>query len=150
MLYSRLSSAAEYQHLKGDFEAVFQFLKEHDLASMAPGRYPISDTAWVAIQHYSTDPDHELPFETHDNYYDLQYVIEGTEALGVAFRRDLEPSAPYNAEKDATFYKEPAFSGRVILRAGDFALVGPDDAHRPRSCADHPMAIKKVVAKIKA
>ncbi|MEG1549103.1 MAG: YhcH/YjgK/YiaL family protein [Ruthenibacterium sp.] len=149
MLYSRLDSTEEYQHLGGDFKAVFAFLKEHDLAALEVGRYPISDTAWIAVQHYTTDPAHELPFETHDNYYDLQFVIEGTEALGVAFRDDLEDDGAYNAEKDVTFYKEPSVSGNVILRAGDFALVGPADAHRPRSCAGIAMPIKKIVGKIK-
>lgn len=149
MLYSRLDFTEEYQHLGGDFKAVFTFLKEHDLSTLTPGRYPISDTAWVAVQQYTTDFAHDLPFETHDNYYDLQYVIEGTEALGVAFRHDLEVETAYNPEKDVTFYKEPAVCGNVILRAGDFALVGPADAHRPRKCADKPMPIKKIVGKIK-
>ena len=38
----------------------------------------------------------------------------------------------YDAERDLIFYNEPDDAGSVILKAGDFAIVPPEDGHAPR------------------
>lgn len=54
------------------------------------------------------------------------------------------------ADRDLVFYEEPAESGCIILKAGDFAIVPPEDAHAPRrQTAAGPCAVKKIVVKVK-
>lgn len=56
----------------------------------------------------------------------------------------------YDAERDLIFYQKPAQSGFVVLKADDFAIVPPEDAHAPRrqatSCG---CPVKEIVVKIK-
>ena len=47
------------------------------------------------------------------------------------------------------FYEEPALSGTVLLLPGDMIVVAPEDAHKPRCCADGPEFVRKVVVKVK-
>ena len=55
---------------------------------------------------------------------------------------------PYEGTNDITFYEEPPLSGEVLLRARDFVILGPKDAHKPRCIADMPTAVIKIVVKV--
>lgn len=73
------------------------------------------------------------------------YCYDANAACGLC-----TPSMAYDAERDLIFYQKPAQSGFVVLKAGDFAIVPPEDAHAPRrqatSCG---CPVKKIVVKIK-
>ena len=88
-------------------------------------------------------------FETHEKFFDVQYVIEGMETCGVCDRSECKTVAiPYNEAKDVTFYDEPEHFGIVFLNAGDFIVLGPEDAHKPRCAAEKQIPIKKIVVKV--
>ena len=71
--------------------------------------------------------------------------IDGNEPV-----ENLIPSVEYDAEKDLIFYQEPADFGSVILKAGDFAIVPPEDGHAPRRMtANGSCHVKKIVVKVR-
>ncbi len=150
MLTTNKTLAFKYNYLEKPFEKAFEFLERTDLEDMEPGSYSIDGEQVVAyIQHYTTEILSELKFETHDKYFDIQYMISGQEAFGYAKRDGLIVSGPYNEANDITFYQEPDVSGLIILGPGDFAIVPPEDAHKPRGIAGSTCEVKKVVVKIK-
>lgn len=60
------------------------------------------------------------------------------------------PSMEYDAERDLIFYQEPSESGAVVMKAGDFAIVPPEDGHAPRRMTvNGPCKVKKIVVKIR-
>ena len=80
----------------------------------------------------------------------FQYVVEGKECFGYEPVENLIPSVEYDAEKDLIFYQEPADFGSVILKAGDFAIVPPEDGHAPRRMtANGSCHVKKIVVKVR-
>ena len=86
----------------------------------------------------------------HKEYFDVQYVVEGEECFGYEPVENLIPSVEYDAEKDLIFYQEPADFGSVILKAGDFAIVPPEDGHAPRRMtANGSCHVKKIVVKVR-
>ena len=102
------------------------------------------------MQAYTTLPDADAPFESHEKYFDLQFVVSGEESFGYAPRDLCKPAMAYDADRDLVFYEEPAESGCIILKAGDFAIVPPEDAHAPRrQTAAGACAVKKIVVKVK-
>ena len=102
------------------------------------------------VQSYTTMGPDECKFESHRHYFDLQYVVEGEELFGYAPVSTLEPCMEYDPNRDLIFYNEPELSGATILKAGDFAIVAPEDGHAPRRMtANGPCPIKKIVVKIK-
>ena len=150
MLTTNIQYALKYDYLSDSFKKAFKFLAKEGLDQMEPGKYPIDGEQVVAyIQHYTTVDPSEVRFETHDKYFDIQYIISGRECFGYVKREELEISEPYSEENDITFYQEPAYGSFLVLKDGDFATVSPEDAHKPRGMAGVACDVKKVVVKIK-
>ena len=99
------------------------------------------------IQEYTTIKPEEGYFETHEKFFDIQYVVSGKEQFGFCKRDGLVVRERIE-ENDLIFYEEPALSGTVLLEAGDLIVVAPEDAHKPRCQAAGPEAVKKVVVKV--
>jgi YhcH/YjgK/YiaL family protein len=94
-----------------------------------------------------TDPA-TLSFETHEKFFDIQYLVEGVELLGACTRQGLVVKTPYDTANDVTFYEDPDHAGQVLLRGDDYVIFAPEDAHKPRCQAGAPLPVKKIVVKV--
>mgnify|MGYP002799369783 FL=1 len=148
MFFSPLSLATKYNYLDDKFTAAYKWLQDTDLDTTPVGSSPICEGVTANVQEYNTFPASEGNFETHDAYFDIQYVISGKEQFGYCKREGLvlKQDVP---ENDVKFYEEPALSGTVLLLPGDMIVVAPEDAHKPRVAADGPEFVRKVVVKVK-
>lgn len=148
MFFSNVSIAKKYNYLEDKFLAAYKWLEETDITALPVGSYPIlGDTVIANVQEYTSIKWEEGSFETHDKYFDIQYVVSGKEQFGVCKRDGLVEKERRDAS-DLVFYEEPALSGSVLLEAGDLIVVAPEDAHKPRCQADGPEPVKKVVVKV--
>ncbi|MDO5401854.1 MAG: YhcH/YjgK/YiaL family protein [Eubacteriales bacterium] len=147
MFFSNVSIAEKYNYLDEKFKAAYKWLAETDIKSLDEGAYPIVDGVTANVQKYETIPAADGKFETHEKFFDIQYMAVGKEQFGVCKRDGLEVSEKYD-EKDLIFYKEPKLSGTVLLEEGDLIVVAPEDAHMPRIQADGPEDVVKVVVKV--
>lgn len=140
----------EYKHdLKAQkFQSAFAFLHRKDLADLPEGWIELDNGVRASVQHYTTMAAETLDFETHEKFFDVQYLIEGVELIGVVGREGLVEKTPYDTTNDVTFYEEPVLSGAVLLRAGDYVILAPEDAHKPRCLAGEAMPVKKIVLKV--
>lgn len=149
MLFSHISIAEKYNYLNERFQRAYQWLRETDLSKVAVGAYEIGGSDVIAnVQEYTTLPASECFFETHDLYFDIQYLISGKEMFGVCKREGLVKREE-NPANDVVFYEEPALSGQVLLLEGDLIVVAPEDAHKPRCQAGAADFVRKVVIKVK-
>lgn len=150
MFFSHVSLAEKYNYLEEKFSRAYRWLAETDIAALEEGAYPIGEDGTVTanVQLYTTFPAAEGSFETHDKYFDIQYIVSGKEQFGICKREGLTVKKDV-PENDVTFYEEPALSGTVLLLPGDLIVVAPEDAHKPRCCAQGPEAVRKVVVKVK-
>ncbi|GLC78363.1 NanQ anomerase/TabA/YiaL family protein [Lacrimispora brassicae] len=148
MLFSNISVAEKYDYLVDKFRAAYEWLRETDINSLPAGSYPIKgDTVVANVQEYTTFPAEKGSFETHEKYFDIQYMVSGREQFGVCKRDGLKVKERIEAN-DVIFYEEPELSGSVLLEEGDLIIVAPEDAHKPRCAAGEPCDVKKVVVKI--
>ena len=106
------------------------------------GRYELNDGIVCMVQEYRTRRQ-DLKAEAHRRFVDLQYIVSGSEEIGIA--TELPPTGDYNEEKDVRFFK-PQAPGRIILAAGEFAVFFPQDIHMPGIGDDRP--VKKAVFKL--
>jgi len=95
-----------------------------------------------------TKPPEQVKFEAHRRYIDIQLVVRGQEAIGVAPVSTLTTVEPYDAAKDIEFFAVPQTSETLALRAGDFAVFAPGDGHRPSLHLDGPHVSRKAVVKV--
>lgn len=148
MFFSPVSLATKYNYLEEKFLAAYKWLAETDLDNTAAGSYPICEGVTANVQEYTTFPAAEGSFETHDLFFDIQYIISGKEQFGVC-KRDGLVLKQDNPDNDVKFYEEPEMSGTVLLLPGDLIVVTPEDAHKPRCAAGAPEFVRKVVVKVK-
>ena len=149
MFHTQLSIAEKYDYLAPKFRAGYKWFAETDLAAIADGKYPVLGDEVVAdVQSYTTQPESERRFETHDQHFDIQYMAEGEEFFGVCPRDGLKllESKP---ERDVEFWSSPEKYSMVLLKKGEFIVVAPEDAHKPRCAVGSPAKVRKVVVKVK-
>ena len=133
------------------FRVAYEFLRRDDLAELPLGWIELEEGVRASVQAYTTQPREELEFETHELYYDIHYVVEGDEIVGVRPRTGLEVSKAYDAGNDITFYKEVEEPATwVYLKEGDLVIVSIDEAHKPHVYGTAPMAVNKIVIKVPA
>lgn len=150
MFGANISDVYRYDYMAPKFKAAYEFLANTDFSTMEDQRIELEHGVYAMIQSYTTQPPQERQFETHDIYFDIQYLVSGEEFFGLASRSLLTVEAAYNPESDTTFYKTPTASGGICLAPGDFITVSPQEAHQPRAFITAPVAVKKVVVKVPA
>jgi|SRR6185437_13858298 len=141
--------ARQYHNNKKYFDEAFDFLKNHDLTKLLPGKYPIDgDNVYAAVTNDPTKDFEVSKWESHLKYIDLQYVISGEEKIGVAPASTLTITDPYNKENDVAHYTGP---GKIFdAKPGTFFLFFPGTAHRPNITAGGNKPDLKIVIKIKS
>lgn len=148
MYSTKLGIEYKYDLTDLKFRTAFEFLKRDDLALLPEGWIELDNGVRASVQHYESIADCEGYFESHERYFDVQYVVEGQEYCGVCKRDGLEVRTPYDEGADITFYEEPKLAGKVLLLKGDYIVLAPEDAHKPRLIAGEKMKIKKIVLKV--
>jgi len=136
--------------LQEKIDFAIKTIKGLDLANIAVGKYVVNDDFYYLIQEYDSKLLKDCKLEAHREYVDIQYVIEGKEAIDIRDFGNLEVETPYNPEKDVTFYQTPNIMERLELSAGSYAVLLPETAHKPGiAIDDKPVKIKKCVCKVR-
>ena len=107
-------------------------MRNTDLLSLAPGRYPIIDKQFfVIVENVPGRTRANAKLECHRKYIDIQLVLEGTDEMGWKALADCrEPVSDYSAEKDIRFFHD-APATWIATPPGAFCIFFPDDAHAP-------------------
>ena len=132
MILSTLANADCYAALHPLFPRAFEFMRNTDLLSLAPGRYPIIDKQlFVIVENVPGRTRADAKLECHRKYIDIQLVLEGTDEMGWKALADCyNPVIDYSAEKDIQFFHD-APATWIITPPGAFCIFFPDDAHAP-------------------
>lgn len=149
MLSCNIKDIDANNYLSERFQKAYAWLRDTDLAACEVGSYPIDgDNVFANVQAYETAPTSELKFEAHDLYYDVQYVVSGEERFGICERAGLTKTEE-NPADDIMFFENPEAATEVIMHAGDLIVVPPEQAHMPRGAVKDPVAVRKVVIKVR-
>jgi YhcH/YjgK/YiaL family protein len=147
MVIDQLKNAHHYYKLGEGIAAALRYLQNTDPTKVEPGRYVLDgDQLYAMVQQYDTKPKAQGFWEAHRKYIDVQYVAQGAEHMGFAHLSQLRPQ-PYDEEKD--FLKLEGEGEFVLMRAGTFVILGPEDAHMPGMAVDQPRPVRKVVVKVR-
>ena len=116
---------------------------------MELGKHVINDDLYLLIQKYeSKDPD-AARYESHKNYVDIQYVVEGKESIFIAPVSIMEVTEEYIPERDVEFYANLEQAATVVLTDGGYAILYPEDAHKPGVRVGASVTVKKIVGKVR-
>lgn len=150
MIIDRLENLEKYAGAVKGLAPAARFLEGFVKTDMTPGRYELdSDRVFANVQGYEPkEYNCDMLFEAHRKYIDLQAVLSGGERIDWAPLGSLkEESEEYSKGGDIAFYSgEKAIE--LHLRAGDFTILMPQDAHKPGIKLNDCKDVLKVVVKI--
>ena len=147
---NRKEFAVSYFKNKERWDKAFVFLKSNDLTKLEIKRYDIDgDNLYATISEYLSKNIENARFEAHQKYIDVQYVISGSEMMGVApMSMKKEVLAPYDAIKDIEFMTVSQNS-EFKATPDRFFIFFPSDIHRPGVKVGENAQVRKMVIKVK-
>ena len=147
MVVDTLDNLEKYASLNPLFAQAIAYLKSTDLNVLEVGKTVLDNDLVVNVQQTAPKTKEQAKLETHRLFIDIQIPLSGAEVMGYTAAKDCKPAgAPYNAEKDITFFEGLA-DDYITVKQGMFAIFFPQDGHAPGIT---PAGVKKVVVKVKA
>lgn len=148
MIIDKIENLKNYAQVNPLFPKVVEFIQQHDLNAMEPGKYEIEGKdLFVNIQMAKGRTPEAAVIETHNRMIDIQIPLSDAETFGYT-QRDLLPDAEYNEEKDITKIPDLAADSYLTCQPGMMAIFFPQDGHAP--CIAGVPEIKKAIFKVKA
>lgn len=152
MLATSIKYAVTNDFVNPKFKKAYEFLKQDNIAELEAGRYEIDgDDVFANVSEYDTVPADSKNYEAHKKYFDVQFIVSGEEQMLVVPIAEASESGKFDESTDYGEYKSDSTPSQVVLTAGTYAVVGPEDAHKPGcQLGDAPSHVKKVVVKVSA
>lgn len=151
MIVDNLKNSEMYYGLSNKFEKAFEFIRKVAEENLPVGKYEIDGTGvYGLVQEYTSKTEEQGKFEGHRKYIDIQYIISGIERIEVIDISKAQPNTEYNNEKDIEFYDNNEKTVNVVLEAGEYVILYPNDIHKPgMTFGNEPTTVKKIVVKVK-
>ncbi len=132
MIFATISQSERYTALHPLFPRTFEYIRNTDLLSFAPGRYPIvGEQLFVIVENAPGRSRADAKLECHRQYIDIQLVLDGSDEMGWKALADCSnPVGDYSTERDIRFFHDTPDSW-VTTPAGAFCIFFPEDAHAP-------------------
>ncbi|MFD1628412.1 YhcH/YjgK/YiaL family protein [Pseudopedobacter beijingensis] len=139
----------QYQKYPERWETAFKFLAETNLDTLKYGRYDLSNDVYVNYSKGKTKDLKDCKYERHQQWIDLQYMVEGEEYMGKnAAYNQLKVIQPYNEKKDVALYE---YDGKPLALANpqNYFIFFPTEAHIPTVKVGEIKETRKLVIKIR-
>ncbi len=149
VIIDTIKNATLYTDVHPGLRKGFEFLQKFD-PSLPDGRIDIDgDEVFALVQSYRTKPAAGKQFEAHRRYLDIQYIADGRETIEVTPIHRLRSATEYDPERDRMLYDGGDDYTLILLLEGDFAILYPEDGHKP--CCLHLASepVRKVCVKVR-
>ena len=147
MIKDELTNSQIYFSLSERIKRGLEWLNSQNLDNISDGKYQIDgDKIYANVQTYETKEDAD--YEAHRKYIDIQYVVKGSEYIGVVPYEICKTKVKYDTEKDIEFLTCQENIPYQILKSGEFLILFPHDAHKPSIMIDKKQTVKKIVVKV--
>ena len=144
------------EKFKKAFEYLEQVLKDRTVENQrllaleidAFEKVELDENNFGLEQVYNSKERNECFFESHRQYIDVQFILEGEEIIEVMKIDDAVIDFNYNDEMDLLKYKPTTSSSIIKLKKGDVAVFYPQDVHMPCVKLDKTQKVVKTVVKV--
>lgn len=151
-----VKQCSEYPHFKEAFEylksiSTANSIDNKRLLALKTGAFEkvdLDDDLFGLEQVYHTKLRQECFFESHCQYIDIQFILDGEERIDVCPTELLEIDEKYNKETDLIKYSDHEYVSSLFLRGGDVAIFFPEDAHMPCLKTGENNLVYKTVVKV--
>jgi len=153
MIFGNIRHAEEmFSWLPAPLQTALRHLKSTDFAALPCGNYDVQGKdIYVQLVEPTTRAQADTKPEIHSTYIDVHFLLVGRERIGFADDTGKNAvSEDHLADRDLLFYRAAENESFVDMVPGDFAIMFPADVHRPACQVDGPLAIRKIVMKVRA
>ena len=147
MVADRIENFALYESLNSGFKAAGEFLREYAANPKPDGSFSLGGGVRASVSTYDTKTAEGRLFEAHKEFIDIQCVVKGAEKIGYALTDALEVKDPFKEGSDIAFFDGECKAWHT-LKAFDFMILWPQDAHLPCTQVDEPASVTKIVIKV--
>ncbi len=148
MIVTNKDHALDYLGINGNLDKALHYIADTDFGALDDGNVLIDgQDVRVNIKHMRTKPASDAKLEAHDDFADIQMLLEGEETIGWCFRSTELRVTEAAPERDVWFYDGDWAA--LNLKPGHFVIVFPDDVHAPGLCTTAPQEIRKAVFKVR-
>ncbi len=130
-------------------DAIDYLLKKDIKMEDAGKTFVVDDDFYYIVKSYETKDIEDCKFESHRQYVDIQYMVEGKEAMSIIDISHVTPTTEYDEKKDIMFFDSPKECATLTLSAGNYVTFYPNDAHRPSMKAQEKEVILKAIGKVR-
>ena len=148
MIIDTLANASRYRGIAPLLDRGLGEMERLAGSPLADGRHELAGQKLAAVfSSYRTEDPEAKPFEAHRRFIDIQVVLQGRETLYWAPLTSLEPRGEYSEANDVAFFTGSAGIA-IPLEPGWFAVLFPQDAHKPGCLRGGPSQVRKLVIKV--
>lgn len=151
MLCDQLKNADSYRALSDSIAAALDVLRSYNPAKFQPGRLDLDgETMYLMQLEYPTKSTDGALLEAHRQYIDVMYMLEGEEIIRFKPADELRfVCRPYDFSDDTMLAALDEDAGTLLLRAGQFAIFFPQDAHCPGCMVHAAKLVRRLVVKVR-
>ncbi|HEY8805283.1 MAG TPA: YhcH/YjgK/YiaL family protein [Clostridium sp.] len=151
MIFGDITNINDMEKIySGSMMKAINYLKNTNFLNMKTGTYEIDGKdIYAQVIDATTKEKCELRPEVHRKYIDVQFSVEGKEIIG--FARDTgnnKISEELLKERDIIFFEGMENEIDLIMKPGNFAILFPNDVHRPACVYNETCTIRKVIVKV--
>lgn len=129
MIADKIKNSDTYAACNRFFPEIFGKIKKLT-PDDAGKRFVIEEgVAWISVSSSENAPPGDRKFEAHKKFLDIHFVLKGEETFVYANTENLTSETEYNETEDYLLLN--GAGAKIALRAGDFCIVYPQDAHIP-------------------
>ena len=147
MILDSIKNIGNYGCLDSKLQRALEMIQKTDFDVLEDKVYLVDGYDFrFFITSYQTQEANDTP-EAHRDFIDIQYMISGTEQIGVAQLENMTEEVEAKPQNDIWFYRGPV--DYISLDKGMFAVFFPNDAHAPNiSPVEGGCPVRKCVFKI--
>ncbi|MBS1660377.1 MAG: YhcH/YjgK/YiaL family protein [Bacteroidetes bacterium] len=141
--------ARQYHANPSRWQKAFDYLKHTDFSTVEPGRHAIDGDDVYAVITLGPPKvmDDTTTWESHRNYEDIHYVIDGKERLGIIPLSEAKVVNKYDPAHDLAGYS--ATGKYYVATPGLFFIITTEEAHRPGIREEGCDKVKKLFIKVR-
>ena len=142
MIYDSLKHLDAYKGIYPQITRALEIIRDTDFSQLEDGTYEVDGFNFrYMLQSYTVENHNDTP-ESHKNFIDIQYMISGTEVMGVGQLDTMTEEVEAKPQNDIWFHRGPM--DYITVSQGMFAVFFPNDAHAPCiSPASGPNPVRK-------
>lgn len=146
MIVDVLKNKEIYYGIHKNMKPAMEFIEKAVAENLEVGRYELDGkNLYALVQEYDSKTD--AKWEYHRKYIDIQFIVSGKEIITWDNIKNVPDGVEYNEEKDIAKFDMDGGTD-VVMEAGYYNILYPQDLHQPGRVFDKVEPIKKIVVKI--